>query len=190
MAFSDKSRFTLDGPDGLPARWTDVQHPGRWYTTRRNQGGCVMVWACFSYRNKSELTFIDGNIDSNRYCTVIETTYLPFIDRKHPRGAILQQDNAPSHTSAQTEQWFSDMELRVMDWTSRSPDVNPIENLWGILAQHVYNNGRQYDYLDDLKDSNLIAWNAIKPEVLEKLVECMTNRLVSLVELRRAQISN
>ncbi len=135
VAFSDESRFTLDGPDGLSAYWSDDRRPGRYHSTRRNNGGGVMVWGCFSYNGKSELAFISGNMDSSCYCATLETTYFPFIDAHHPRGAILQQDNAPCHTSHYTKEFFSDMDVRVLQWTSRSPDINPIENVWGLMAQ-------------------------------------------------------
>ncbi len=42
------------------------------------------------------------------------------------------------------------MDVAVLEWPARFPDVNPIENLWGVLAQNIYNNGRQFDIIDDL----------------------------------------
>ncbi len=65
----------------------------------RNEGGGVMIWACYFY-GKSDLVSIDGSIDSLRYCAVLGTTYLKYIDEYHLNGAILQYDNAPCHTSA------------------------------------------------------------------------------------------
>ena len=32
-----------------------------------------------------------------------------------------------------------------MDRPALSPDLNPIENLWGIVARQVYGQGTQYD---------------------------------------------
>lgn len=40
-----------------------------------------------------------------------------------------------------------------------SPDMNPIENLWIIIAGGVYANDRQFDYLDDLKEEIRASWD-------------------------------
>ena len=37
------------------------------------------------------------------------------------------------HTSVSTRRWFQTNNVRVMDWLPQSPDMNPIENLWGDL---------------------------------------------------------
>ena len=43
-------------------------------------------------------------------------------------------------------------EIKIMEWPARSPDLNPIENLWGILAKEVYQDGRQFDRVSELRD--------------------------------------
>jgi hypothetical protein len=33
--------------------------------------------------------------------------------------------------------WFADKKY-LLNWPARFPDLNPIENLWGILAHEIY----------------------------------------------------
>ena len=37
-----------------------------------------------------------------------------------------QQDNDSKHTAKTTQEWLLDMSLNVLDWPSRSLDLNPI----------------------------------------------------------------
>ena len=184
VIFSDESRFTLDGPDGLSSYWRDVRRPGRWHTSRRANGGGVMIWACFSYEGKSQLYFVEGNLDSSKYCTILEQTMLPFLENNHTNGAVFQQDNASCHVSEYTKKWFFDMDVNFMDWPACSPDQNPIENLWATLAQRVYNNGRQFMCLSDLKEALQYEWDAIDRTILRNLINSMPDRLLAVIEAR------
>ncbi len=52
---------------------------------------------------------------------------------------IFQQDLEPAHTAKITKSWLNDHGVRVLDWPPNSPDLNPIENLWGIVKRKMRN---------------------------------------------------
>lgn len=143
--FSDEKRFSLDGPDGADSDWHYLRHERRMQGRRQQGGGGLMVWGCFSYRGKGKLVFVDNKIDSVRYTEVLQESFLPFIEDKHPEGAIFQQDGAPSHTSKHTKEWRMDNVVSDLEWPSKFPDMNTLENVWGYLFRVVYKDGRQYD---------------------------------------------
>lgn len=183
VIFSDEKRFTLDGPDGLRSYWHDKRRAKRWHSTRQNGGGGLMVWGAISAHGKSELVFVTNRIDSARYIQVLENALVPFVDT-HTRRVVFQQDGAPPHTAIATLSWLSDNDIDVLPWPSRSPDANPIENAWSALSRTVYENGKQFDNTEDLREAILTAWQNLSANYIRSLVRSVPTRCLKIIEAR------
>ena len=148
-----------------------------------------MVWDAFYPHGKSELTILKGTQRSENYIETLEDYLLPFFDRFPKEKFIFQQDNASVHISKKTKKWFEEQKIEVLEWPALSPDLNPIENIYGILARRDYANERQFNTRNELIAIIQKTWNEIEPEFLSRLVGSMKNRCASAVEKKGDKIS-
>ena len=88
---------------------------------------------------------------------------------------------ASIHTSAHTKDWFAEHSVTVLDWAPKSPDLNPIENLWGQLSRAVYRDMRQFECLADLKAYILEEWESLESEYLQILSNSMPRRCAKIL---------
>lgn len=64
------------------------------------------------------------------------------------------------------------------DWPGNSPDINPIENLWGIIKGKLRN--RDVSSLPKLEAEIRDVWDNLDPEILKNLVLSLPKRLTSV----------
>lgn len=181
VIFSDEKKFNLDGPDGFRMFWYDPGLDKKIFSKRQNGDGSVMVWAGFSTNGKTNLVVLDGRQTATTYISTLEENLLPVIESCSPGRALFQQDNCSIHTAKSTKAWLMQENINLMTWPSRSPDLNPMENLWGILARQVYSNGRQFDNRASLVERIKNCWSELSNEVLSSLVQSMKSRCVKVL---------
>ena len=71
--------------------------------------------------------------------------------------------------------------MKVLKWPAHSPDLNPIENMWGLLAGEVYSNGKQYFSVQELKDALNKAWKKLDEKSLKPFLVSLKNRIQKLI---------
>ncbi|GAB0099677.1 hypothetical protein DMENIID0001_155640 [Sergentomyia squamirostris] len=77
---------------------------------------------------------------SKKYIELLEEVFIEFGESLLDSDYIYQEDNAAIHTSRLTKAWLAEKKIKLLPWPARFPDLNLIENLWGILANTVYGN--------------------------------------------------
>ena len=184
VVFSDEKKFNLDGPDGLQYYWHDLRREKEIYSRRQSGGGSVMIWGAFCAEGKPDLVILEGTQDADAYVWTLSEHLLPFIDGVYGRDCIFQQDNASIHSAQTTKRFFQEQDVQVMEWPAKSPDLNPIENMWGVLARAVYASGRQFQTKADLISTIERSWAEIGQDLIDKLLKSMPNRCIEVVQNR------
>jgi hypothetical protein len=73
--------------------------------------------------------------------------------------------------------WLKKKNIKVLDWPSQSPDLNPIEHLWNEADRRLRNLESPPTSTKDLWDKLQSVWNNIEPDFCNKLVETMPQRI-------------
>ncbi len=134
VLFTDESRFSLYRADGRQRVWhcvgerfADVNIVDR----VAHGGGGVMVWAGVCYGQRTQVHFIDGILNAQRYRDeILRPIVVPFIHNHH---FMLQHDNARPHVARICTQFLEVKNIPVIAWPAYSPVISSIEHVWDAL---------------------------------------------------------
>ena len=140
-----------------------------------------MFWGAFGSKRTTDLAEVPTKCDLEAYQEILKSSLLPNAQRISGRRWIFQQDNASIHASKSTRKFFNAKHMRILPWPAKFPDLNPIENLWGILVRQVYAHGKQYDTINNLKQAIIHAWSNISPTIINNLIKSMKNRIYNTI---------
>lgn len=119
--------------------------------------------------------FIDEIMDRFVYTQILANNLFVSADNMGLDSFIFQHDNDPKHTSKFVKGFLIDNNVRVLEWPAQSPDLNPIEHVWGLIKYKM--NGIVHKNKNDLKASITRFWNEITPEECNKLIRTMPKRI-------------
>ena len=64
-----------------------------------------------------------------------------------------QQDRSSTYTSQRVKKQFYDNNAEVFPWAAKSPDLDIVKNVWVVLVERVYGQGRQYSTMKELQET-------------------------------------
>ncbi len=139
----------------------------------------VMIWAAMSSAGVGPLCFLKTNVTAPVYQEILEHFMLPSADKLYGDA-----DFIAAHTAKGTKSWFNDHGVGVLDWPANSPDLNPIENLWGIVKRKMRDT--RPNNADELKATVKETWASIPPQQCHKLITSMPRQIEAVIKAKGA----
>lgn len=149
----------------------------------------IMVWACIMRGEKGPMVVLDypggkgGGMTAARYQEqVLEACLLPTVERRP--HMLFQQDNAAPHKAKSSMQWLDDHHVNLLHHPAQSPDVNPIEPVWGVLKHALHSLPTQPTTRKGLEEAFLKAWRELPQETVDRFVLRMPEVVRSVVDVK------
>ncbi len=131
VLFSDESIFCISFGNQGPRVWRksgEAQNPCCLKSSVKLPQS-VMIWAAMSSAGVGSLGFLKSTVNAAIYQHILEHFMLLSADKLYRDADLIFQ-----------QEWtgmFNDHGVIVLEWAANSPDLNPIENLWGIVKRKI-----------------------------------------------------
>jgi len=150
-----------------------------------------MAWAGISWRGKTKIIFIDGWINNKRYIDLLKNVRKNILDL-FPEEFYFVQDNARPHVHKLSlryiRRWITP---HVKDHPPQSPDLNPIELVWGRLKNMV--EARRPRDKNELKNAILECWEEIPMSFIRSCIGGLPskmNKVLDEINIETSQSNN
>ena len=187
ILWSDETKIELFGVNARHV-WRKsgtAHHQANTIPTVKHSGGSIMLWGCFSAAGIGRLVRIEEKMNAAIYRDILDENLLQSaLDLRLGRRFIFQQDNDPKHTAKISKEWLLDNSVNVLEWPSQSPDLNPIEHLWGDLKMAGHR--RFPSNLMELERCCKEEWAKLPKDRCAMLVASYSERLEAVIAAKGA----
>ena len=126
-------------------------------------------------------------MNSSVYIDITRNHLIPAANRLYAgSGWLLMRDLAGWHRSGVTMDFYEESQIELFDFPSKSPDVNPIENVWSLLKRNVYK--RHIENSDDLEQAINEEWEALSNELVIRIFNSIYDRVDALISSKGSVI--
>jgi len=140
-------------------------------------GGSAGIWGCISHKGTGCCEMYKGRINQHTYRNTLENQLLPSVDLWYGESTswLFMQDGAPAHTAKSIKDWFDENQVVLLPWCARSPDLNPIENIWAWMDRRL--SRENLKSIEELMERVEALWHEVPREIVMKLIESMPKRV-------------
>lgn len=139
------------------------------------------MWGAISYAGLGPLYRIPGRLTAEGYKEICDNVLLPYaVNGPFPDGCFyFQHDGCPVHTAAVVQENLTNSGIAQLEWPSRSPDLNIIENVWGIMKAKLARLQLGRCDQEALWEAVNAEWNRIREDttLVESLYESLPRRI-------------
>ena len=121
---------------------------------------------------KTRLIKCPKTLNAKSYVEMLETNgIVDFV--RNGETSFFQQDGARCHTASTTRKWFASKDITLLQgWPANSPDLSPIEQIWGIAKRYIIQRyGMRNPILNEqLENAVFEAYERIEPQTISILI--------------------
>ncbi|CAF4308706.1 unnamed protein product [Rotaria sp. Silwood2] len=124
-----------------------------------------------------QINTADGEkVDLTKYCEVLKNQLIPSVKRLL-KGTkyIFQHDLVPWHTSNIVKEQITKLKINMLEWPSKSPDLNVVEELWSIIDKRLAS--KPINAKTELQKRLQEEWGNISITSCRALVDSMLERI-------------
>lgn len=100
----------------------------------------------------SSLTRIQGALEQDQYRIILNEQLIPIGTQYYDgiQNRIFQQDNCSPHKAKSVRSLLDAKGIKLMSWSAKSPDLNPIKNAWALLKNKLRRRHTYTSFADEL----------------------------------------
>ena len=141
----------------------------------------VHLWGGISCRGATTIVIFTGKLIATKLIKIFDAALLPFIVNTYPDQHRLMQDNDPKHCSRVARAYFEENDVNWWRTPPESPDLNPIENVWGSLKRFLRDYHKPHNQAS-LINGIKIFWKTLTPQVCRKYINHVHKVIPKVIE--------